>query len=100
MREGVLVVVSNRRETDERGLFVQNLIDDALHDALDLSDVRRLANADGIDDVLRHRYGLRIGAVCSSLRLFVELLVCRSLSRLVELERVDLDLFQAADDFL
>ena len=40
VRERVLVVVANRREPDERRLLVQDLIDDPLHDALDLLDVR------------------------------------------------------------
>ena len=38
--ERVFVVVADRRQADERRLLVQDLIDDALHHALDLLDVR------------------------------------------------------------
>ena len=38
--ERVFVVVANRRQADERRLLVQDLVDDALHHALDLLDVR------------------------------------------------------------
>src|SRR6185436_1289301 len=90
VRECVFVVVADRRQSDERCLFVQYLVDDSLHHALDLPDVRRLADPDGIDHVLRHRYRLRVSTIGSSLRFLVELLVAGGLGGCVELERLDL----------
>src|SRR5438105_2678861 len=51
VRERVLVVVANGSKTDERSLFVQDLIDDPLHYALDLPHARRLSHSHRVDDV-------------------------------------------------
>ena len=60
VRERVLVVVADRRQADQRRLLVEDLVDDALHHALDLLDVRASAHADRVDDVLRHRHRLGV----------------------------------------
>ena len=69
VRERVLVVVANRRQADERRLFVEDLIDDALHDALDLLDVRAAAHAHGRHQVARRGDRLRVRALRALLRL-------------------------------
>src|SRR5205823_1714568 len=51
VRERVLVVIADRRETDERRLLVQDLIADPLHDALVLLVVRAPADTDGRHEV-------------------------------------------------
>src|ERR1700682_344341 len=45
--KSVLVVITDRRKTNERRLFIQHLIDYSLHNALDLSDVGRFADSHG-----------------------------------------------------
>ena len=100
VRERVFVVVADRRQTDERGLLVQHLIHDSLHHSLDLSDVRRLADAHRVDDVLGDGNGLRVGAVGRGLRFLVELPVGLRLGRRVDLERLDLRVLQALHDFV
>ena len=90
MGERVFVVVADRGQADERRLLVQNLVDDALHHSLDFADVGRLADSDRVDDILRHRHRLRVGAIGGCLCLFVEFLVARCLRRGVELKRLDL----------
>ena len=100
MRERVLVVIANSGQTNERSLFVQNLIHYALHHSLDFADVGCLADANRVDDVLGHRYRLRIGAIGGRLCFFVELLVARRLGGRVELKSFDLRFLEATDYFL
>src|SRR2546423_3864331 len=100
MREGVLIVVADCRQSDQRGLLVQHLIDDSLHHSLDFADVGRLANADRVDDVLGDRYRLGIGAIGSSLRLLVEFFITIGLSRRLQLERFDLRVLEAREYLL
>ena len=50
--EGVLVVVAQRGQADQRGLVVEHLVDDRLHRALDLLHAGGAAHADRVDDVL------------------------------------------------
>src|SRR4051812_36420951 len=70
VRERVLVVIANRRQTDQRRLLREDLVDDALHDALDLLDVRAALHAHRSHQVARRRDGLRVRALRPLLRLF------------------------------
>ena len=90
VRERVLIVIADCGEADERSLFVQNLIDDPLYHALDLSDVRGLADANRIDDVLGDGDRLGVRTIGGRLGFLVELSVGRGLGRRVDLERLDL----------
>ncbi len=69
VRERVVVVIADRREPDQRRLLIQDLVDDSLHDSLDLLDVRALSEPHRVDHVARDGDTLRVRALCGLLRL-------------------------------
>ena len=58
--ERVFVVVANRRETDERGLIVEDLVHDELHRALDPLHAARASEPHPGHHVLRDGHALRV----------------------------------------
>src|ERR1051325_2494544 len=64
----VLVIVANRRESEERHFIVQDLIDDRLHDTLDLLDARTLPHPHRRHQVLRDGDGLGVRPLRALLR--------------------------------
>jgi hypothetical protein len=87
VRERVVVVVADGGETHERGFVGENLVDDSLHHAFDLLDVRPLPHAHRIHHVFRRGNGLREGALGRLLRLDANFLVVLRLDRRRHFER-------------
>ena len=86
MRERVLVVIADGRETDQRGFLIEYLIDDALHDPFDLLDVRAAPEPHRRHQILRHGDGLGIRLLRHFLRLLAVLLVNLLGHRFADLE--------------